>query len=113
MNQELTALSERVDAIDEGTQTTFVHMDEDLVALDQCIDCRRQECKRTDYQLQEVKDQLQAAEDQILAFEESKKDYREMLLEMRVCIEAMEGQLCHCGKGKGKEVDAGGAFGTW
>jgi len=45
MNQELTALSERVDAIDEGTRTTFVHVDEDLVALDQHIDRRRQECE--------------------------------------------------------------------
>jgi len=43
-----------------------------------------------------------------LALEESKKDYREMLLETRVCIEAMEGQLCHCGKGKGKGVQVGG-----
>jgi len=31
-----------------------------------------------------------------------------MLLEMRVRIKAMEGQLCHCGKGKGKEVDVEG-----
>jgi len=56
MNQELTALSERVDAIDEGTWTTFVRVDEDLVALDQHINHRRQECEQTDYQLQEVKD---------------------------------------------------------
>ena len=108
MNQELIALSKRVEAIDEGTRTTFVCVDEDLVALDQRIDRRRQECERTDYQLQEVKDRLRAAEDQILALEESKKDYREMLLEMRVRIEAMEGQLCHCGMEKGKEVETGG-----
>jgi len=28
-----------------------------------------------------------------------------MLLEMGVHIKAMEGQLCHCGKGKGKKVN--------
>ena len=108
MNQELIALSEQVDSIDEGTRTTFVCVDEDLITLDQCIDHCFQECERTDHQLQEVKDQLRAAEDRILALEESKKDYRDMLLEMRVRIEAMEGQLCHCGKGKGKEVEVEG-----
>ena len=28
-----------------------------------------------------------------------------MIMEMRVRLDTMEGQLCHCGKGKGKEVD--------
>jgi len=41
----VTVLSERVDAIDEGAWTTFVCVDEDLVALNQRIDRRRQECE--------------------------------------------------------------------
>jgi len=45
MNQELAALSEWVEAIDKGAWTTFVHVDEDLVALDQCIDRCCQECE--------------------------------------------------------------------
>jgi len=58
MNQELAALTEWVDVVDEGAQTTFVRVDEDLVALNQRIDHHRQECEHTEYQLQETKDQL-------------------------------------------------------
>ena len=87
----------QVDAIDEGCKGTFVRIDKDLEALDQRVNRCRQECERTE-------ESLQAAEGRIEVLEERSINQRQLIAELMARVDAMEGQLCRCGKGKGKEV---------
>ena len=96
MDEELTNVGLQVQAMDEGVKTGFARVDKDLEALDQRIDRRRDQCERTE-------NILQAAEHKIECLEERHRDYLAMIMELRVKVQSMESQLCHCGKGKGKE----------
>ena len=86
--------------MDEGLKTGFLRVDKDLEALDQRIDHRREECDK-------AREELRAAEGKIEVLEERSRSQCEMIEALMARVENMEGQLCHCGKGKGRNVEEG------
>ena len=97
MDEEIVDLGLRLQMMDEGLKTGFLRVDKDLEALDQHIDRRREECDKT-------REELRAAEGRIEVLEERSRSQREMIEALMARVENMEGQLCHCGKGKGRNV---------
>ena len=97
MDEEIVDLGLRSQFMDEGLKTGFLRVDKDLEALDQRIDRRREECDKT-------REELCAAEGRIEVLEERSRSQREMIEALMARVENMEGQLCHCGKGKGCNV---------
>ena len=100
MDEEIVDLGLRSQMMDEGLKTGFLRVDKDLEALDQRIDRRREECDKT-------REELRAAEGRIEVLEERSRSQREMIEALMARVENMEGQLCHCGKGKGRNVEEG------
>ena len=86
--------------MDEGLKTGFLRVDKDLEALDQRIDRRREECDK-------AQEELRVAEGKTEVLEERSRTQREMIEVLMARVENMEGQLCHCGKGKGRDVEEG------
>ena len=80
-------------AIDEGVKTTFTCINKDLVALDDHIDRRWDECKK-------ALEELQAAKGRIEVLKEWSCTQCEMIEMLMAHVENIEGMLCHCGKGK-------------
>ena len=97
MDEEIVDLGLRSQFMDEGLKTGFLRVDKDLEALDQCIDHRREECDKT-------REELRAAEGRIEVLEERSRSQREMIEALMARVKNMEGQLCHGGKGKGRNV---------
>ena len=87
--------------MDEGVQTGFLHVNKDLEALDNHIDCCRDKCEKT-------QEELCAAEGRIEVLEERSHSQHKMIKALMAHVEDMEGKLCHCGNGKEREV--GGAL---
>ena len=98
MDEEIVDLGLRSQFMDEGLKTGFLRVDKDLEALDQRIDCRQEECDKT-------REELHAAEGRIEVLEERSRSQHEMIEALMAQVENMEGQLCHCGKGKGRDVE--------
>ena len=86
--------------MDEGLKTGFLRVDKDLEALDQRINRRQEECDK-------AREELRASEGKIEVLEERSRTQREMIEALMAWVENMEGQLCHCGKGKGRDVEEG------
>ena len=78
-------------------KTAFAHINKDLVALDDCIDCHQDECKK-------AQNELHMAKGRIEVMEERSCTQQEMLKTLAARVENMEGKLCHCGKGKEHKV---------
>ena len=97
IDEEFTDLGLKVNVMDEGVKTIFLCGDEDLVALDQWINCHQDECEQT-------KEKLCVAEGRIEVLEEHLKSQRDLFKQLMIHIEDMEGRLCCCGKGKKQEV---------
>ena len=97
MDGEITDLSLQMDALDEGVRSGFIRVDKDIEVLDKRIDRRREECERTEVA-------LRIAEGKIGVLEERSRTQREMIKKLMACVEAMEGRLCRCGKGKDRQV---------
>ena len=97
MDEDIVDLGLRSQMMDEGLKTGFLRVDKDLEALDQRIDRRREECDKT-------REELRVAEGRIEVLEERSRSQREMIEALMARVETMEGQLCHCGKGKGRNV---------
>ena len=93
----MTDLALQAQADKEIVRGIFTRIDEDLVALDERVDRRRQECERADADLHR-----QGARINIL--EEKVQEQRTLIEKMSARLDAMEGRLCHCRKGKGKEL---------
>ena len=72
------------------------HIDEDLQALDQRVDCRCQECECTSAD-------LEAANGKIAILKEHSHSQRLLIEQLIDCVNSMEGRLYHCNNGKGKE----------
>ena len=100
MDEEIVNLGLRSQFMDEGLKTGFLRVDKDLEALDQHITRRREECDK-------AQEELRAAEGKIEVLEERSRSQREMIEALMARVKNMEGQLCHCGKGKGCDVEEG------
>jgi len=87
----------KVNAIDEATQTSLRHIDLNLEALDGCVNHCCRECETTEAE-------LRLAEGRIELLEERLSSQRGLIEQLVARVEGMEGKLCHCGKGKGKEI---------
>jgi len=88
----------KVNAIDEATRASLVHVDVDLEALDGRVNRRRRECETTEAE-------LRLAEGRIELLEEHLVSQRGLIEQLMARVDSMEGRLCRCGKGKGKEVE--------
>jgi len=100
MDGELTDMSLKLDAMDEGVKTGFSRVNKDLGALDSRVNrC----CK--DYK--SVVEKLKAAEGRIELLEERSCTDSDMIEKLFARVESMEDRLCHCseGKEKGKAVE--------
>ena len=95
MDTELADIALQVDAVDEGVRTAVKRIDEDLEALDQRVNRRRQECERTSAE-------LEAANGKIAILEERSRSQRLLIEQLIARVDSMEGRLCHCDEGKGK-----------
>ena len=84
-----------MDAVDEGIRTAIKRIDEDLGALNQRVDRRRQECKRTSAE-------LEAANGKIAVLEERSRSQQLLIEQLIARVNSMEGKLCRCDEGKGK-----------
>jgi len=94
---DMVDLELEVNAIDGATQTSLCRIDLDLEALDGCVNCCRRECETTEAE-------LRLAEGRIELLEEHLSSQHGLIEQLVVHVEDMEGKLCHCGKGKGKEI---------
>ena len=97
LNEDVAGLSTQAAVFDEGVQSLAKRVDEDLVALDERVDRRRLECDR-------VEDELVLAQGRISVLEERVRSQRSAMERMSARLDKMEGQLCHCGKGKERAV---------
>jgi len=96
IDEELADLSLHHDALDTGTRAGFARVDQDLEALDQCINHRRAECEKTE-------EELHVAEGRIDDLTALLAAQREMIQDLISRVNSMEGKLCFCGKGKARE----------
>jgi hypothetical protein len=87
----------QTNAMDEGIRTVAARIDEDLTALDERVTRRRDECEKTEAA-------LVIANGRVELLEERVRNQRSMLERFSARLDDMEGQLCHCGKGKGREA---------
>ena len=92
---ELADVALQVDAVDEGVRTAVKRIDEDLEALDQRVNRRRQECERTSAE-------LEAPNGKIAILEERSRSQRLLIEQLIAHVDSMEGRLCRCDEGKGK-----------
>ena len=88
----------KVNAIDEATRASLIHVDADLEALDGRVNRRCRECETTEAE-------LRLAEGRIELLEERLVSQRGLIEQLMARVDGMEGRLCRCGKGKGKEVE--------
>ena len=63
VDTELADVALQVDAVDEGIRTAVKCIDEDLEALDQRVNRRRQECKRTSVELEAANGKIAVLEE--------------------------------------------------
>jgi len=96
IDEELADLSLHHDALDTGTWAGFACVDQDLEALDQCINRRRAECEKTE-------EELHVAEGRIDDLTALLATQHEMIQDLIARVDFMEGKLCYCGKGKARE----------
>jgi len=88
----------KVNAIDEATRASLIRVDADLEALDGQVNHRCRECETTEAE-------LCLAEGRIELLEERLVSQRGLIEQLMARVDGMEGKLCRCGKGKGKEVE--------
>ena len=84
---ELADIALEVQAIDEGIKTAVTHINQDLEALDQRINCHHLKCEC-------LEQSLRVALDRIATLERLNQSLVNDALIKRV--NAMEGKLCHC-----------------
>ena len=88
---EVADIALEVQAIDQGVKTTVVHIDKDLEALDQHINCCRQECEQTEASLRVAKGKIEV-------LEECSNSQCQPIERLLAKVEVMEGKLCQCGQ---------------
>ena len=96
LNKVVEALDWTTNAVGEGLNMAVSRIDANLVALNECVDCCRQECK-----MNEVLDLYKAH------LEELEKLFDTQNVKLVELESRMDSGICHCGfnvKGKGKEV---------
>ena len=76
----------------------MIRVDLDLEALDGRVNRRRRECETTEAE-------LRLAEGRIELLEERLVSQRGLIEQLMARVDGMEGKLCRCGKGKGREVE--------
>ena len=97
VDSDMANLSLQTNAINEGVKTLASRVNLDLAALDDCVTCCCNECDRTEAE-------LVVANGKIALLEECVQSQCTALERLSTHLDVMEGQLCHCGKGKGREV---------
>jgi len=90
INGEITNLGLKVNAM-EGVKTTFICIDKDLEALNDCIDHHHVQCNK-------VADRLLAAKEKVTILEEHSRLQWELIEQLLSHVGGMESHLCHCGK---------------
>jgi len=100
----------KVNAIDEATRASLIRVDADLEALDGRVNHHHRECETTEAELRLAKGRIELleerlAEGRIELLEEHLVSQRRLIEQLMARVDGMEGRLCCCGKGKGKEVE--------
>jgi len=100
MDSELSDMTLKFDAMDEGVRAGFSRVDKDLAALDDRVHRRRKDGEAAG-------EKLKAAEGRIALLEERSRADSNLIEKLFARVEAMEDRLCHCKdvKGKGKAVE--------
>jgi len=97
LNEVVEALDKTTSAVGEGLNMAVSHIDEDLTALNERVDCCCQECESNEIILDLYKARLEELEKLFDA-----QNVKLVELESRI-----DSGMCHCGsdiKGKGREV---------
>ena len=97
VDSEMADLSLQTNAIDKGIKTLNSQVNLDLATLDDRVTRHHNECDWTTAE-------LVVANGKIALLEECVRSQRTALKRLSACLDVMEDQLCHCGKGKGREV---------
>jgi len=109
MDNELSNMTLKFNAMDEGVRSGFSRIDKDLVALDGHVHRRRKDSEV-------IEEKLKVAEGRIALLEERSHADSDLIEKLFARIEAMEDRLCHCkedkGKGKAVEVSSSGVLGS-
>jgi len=95
---EMVDLELKVNAIDEATRASLIRVDVDLEALDGRVNRRHRECETTEAELRLAKGRIELLEERLAS-------QRGLIEQLMARVDGMEGRLCRCGKGKGKEVE--------
>ena len=96
MNEELSDFGFRVQNLDEGLQSSVQQIERDMELVDDRVDRRREENEK-------LTNDLRVAEARIELLEEFSRTQRSVLERLSARMEAMEGNLCRCVKGKERE----------
>jgi len=108
MDSELSDMTLKFDAMDEGVRAGFSRVDKDLAALDDRVHRRRKDV--------EAAEKFKVAEGRIALLEERSRADSELIEKLFAHVEAMEDCLCHCRedkrKGKAVEVSSPGVLGS-
>jgi len=109
MDSELSDMTLKFDAMDEGVRAGFSRVDKDLAALDDRVHRRRKDAEA-------VEDKLKIAEGRVSLLEERSWADSDLIEKLFARVEAMEDRLCHCkdvkGKGKAVEISSPGVLGS-
>jgi len=109
MDSELSNMTLKFDAMDEGVRAGFSRVDKDLATLDDRVHHRRKD-------LEAVEEKLKITEGRITLLEERSQADSDLIEKLFARVEAMEDHLCHCkenkGKGKAVEVSSPGVLGS-
>jgi len=97
LDGDVASLATQAAAFDKGVQSLAKRVDEDLVALDECVNRHHVECDR-------VEDKLVLAQGKISVLEDRVRNQCIAMERMSARLDKMEGQLCHRRKGKEREV---------
>jgi len=109
MDGELSNMTLKFDAMDEGVRAGFSRVDKDLATLDGHVHRRRKDAEAAE-------EKLKVAEGRIALLEERSRADSDLIEKLFARVEAMEDRLCHCeenkGKGKAVEVSSSGVLGS-
>jgi len=109
MDSELSDMTLKFDAMDEGVRAGFSRVDKDLAALDDRVHRRHKEAEASD-------EKLKSAEGRIALLEERSRADSDLIEKLFAHVEAMEDRLCHCkdvkGKRKAVEISSPGVLGS-
>jgi len=109
MDSELSDMTLKFDAMDEGVRAGFSRVDKDLATLDDRVHRRRKDGEAAE-------EKLKIAEGRITLLEERSRADSDLIEKLFARVEAMEDCLCHYkdvkGKGKAVEISSPGVLGS-